>query len=103
MGPDQTRVGWRVTGFYSRADFIEILRYANDRHITVLPEIETPGHARAAIKAMNARYEKFMKEGNKEEAEKYILYDPNDQSKYSSNQYWNDNIMDPSLPSTYRF
>ncbi len=52
---------------------------------------------------MNARYEKFMKEGNKEEAERYLLYDPNDQSKYSSNQYWNDNIMDPSLPSTYRF
>jgi hexosaminidase len=67
------------SGFYSRADFIEILRYANDRHIIVLPEIETPGHARAAIKAMNARYEKFMKEGNKEEAERYLLYDPNDQ------------------------
>jgi hexosaminidase len=100
-GPDTSKMPG--SGFYSRADFIEILHYANDRHIMVLPEIETPGHARAAIKAMNARYEKFMKEGNKEEAEKYLLYDPNDQSKYSSNQYWNDNIMDPSLPSTYRF
>ncbi|HET7003433.1 MAG TPA: family 20 glycosylhydrolase [Puia sp.] len=100
-GPDTSQMPG--SGFYSRADFIEILRYANDRHIIVLPEIETPGHARAAIKAMNARYEKFIKEGNKEEAERYLLYDPNDQSKYSSNQYWNDNIMDPSLPSTYRF
>jgi len=100
-GPDTSQMPG--SGFYSRADFIEILRYANDRHIIVLPEIETPGHARAAIKAMNARYEKFMKEGNKEEAERYLLYDPNDQSKYSSNQYWNDNIMDPSLPSTYHF
>ncbi|HEY2649920.1 MAG TPA: family 20 glycosylhydrolase [Puia sp.] len=100
-GPDTSKMPG--SGFYSRSDFIEILRYANDRHIIVLPEIETPGHARAAIKAMNARYEKFMKEGNKEEAERYLLYDPNDQSKYSSNQYWNDNIMDPSLPSTYRF
>jgi len=100
-GPDTSKIPG--SGFYSRADFIEILRYANDRHIIVLPEIETPGHARAAIKAMNARYAKFMQEGNKEEAERYLLYDLNDQSKYSSNQYWNDNIMDPSLPSTYRF
>ena len=100
-GPDTSQMPG--SGFYSKADFIEILRYANDRHIIVLPEIETPGHARAAIKAMNARYEKFMKEGNKEEAERYLRDDPKDQSKYSSNQYWNDNIMDPSLPSTYRF
>ena len=100
-GPDTSHLAG--SGFYSRADFIQILRYANDRHILVLPEIETPGHARAAIKAMNARYEKFMKEGKKEQAEQYLLADPKDQSTYSSNQYWNDNIMDPSLPSTYQF
>ena len=100
-GPDTGRlVG---SGFYTRADFIEILRYANERHIRVLPEIETPGHARAAIKSMNARYNRLMKEGKKEEAEHYLLYDLNDSSKYSSNQYWNDNIMDPALPSTYNF
>ena len=91
------------SGYYNRNDFIEILRYANERHILVLPEIETPGHARAAIKSMNARYERLMKEGKKEEAERFLLYDPNDHSKYLSNQYWNDNIMDPSLPSTYNF
>jgi len=100
-GPDTGKVPG--SGFYNRADFIEILRYAYDRHILVLPEIETPGHARAAIKSMNARYERLMKAGRKEDAERYLLYDPGDQSKYSSNQYWNDNIMDPSLPSTYNF
>ena len=100
-GPDTGKIAG--SGFYNQADFIEILRYANERHILVLPEIETPGHARAAIKSMNARYERLMKEGKKEEAEYYLLYDPNDQSKYSTNQYWNDNIMDPSLPSTYHF
>jgi hexosaminidase len=100
-GPDTGKIPG--SGFYNRNEFIEILRYANDRHISVMPEIETPGHARAAIKAMNARYEHFMKEGKKEEAERYLLYDPNDQSKYSSNQYWNDNIIDAALPSTYNF
>lgn len=91
------------SGFYTKADYIEILKYATERHINVLTEIETPGHARSAIKAMNLRYTRLMAQGKKAEAEKYLLYDPNDKSEYSSNQYWNDNIMDASLPSTYNF
>ncbi len=91
------------TGYYTRTDFIEILKYADKLHIQVVPEIESPGHARSAIKAMNARYDRLMAEGKKDEAEKYLLYDANDKSQYSSNQYWNDNIMDVSMPSTYNF
>lgn len=91
------------SGYYTVADYIDILHYAAARHITVLPEIETPGHARAAVKAMNARYNRLMAEGKKEEAEKYLLSDPNDKSVYSSAQYWNDNVIDVSLPSTYNF
>jgi hexosaminidase len=91
------------TGYYSRADFIEILKYATQRHITVIPEIESPGHARAAIKSMNERYNRLMKEGKKEEAEKYLLYDVNDRSTYTSAQGFNDNAMNPALPSTYAF
>jgi hexosaminidase len=91
------------TGFYTKADFIEILRYADRLHIQVVPEIESPGHARAAIKSMNARYDRLMAAGKKAEAERYLLYDPNDKSQYSSNQYWTDNIIDVSLPSTYNF
>ncbi len=91
------------TGYYTKADFIEILKYADKLHIQVVPEIESPGHARAAIKSMNARYDRLMAEGKKAEAEHYLLYDPNDKSQYSSNQYWTDNIMDVSLPSTYNF
>jgi hexosaminidase len=91
------------TGYYTKADYIEILKYAAARHITVLPEIETPGHARAAVKAMNARYNRLMAAGKKPEAEKYLLSDPNDKSVYSSAQTWNDNVIDVSLPSTYNF
>src|SRR2546430_13125085 len=36
------------SGFLSRADYVEILRYAAARHIEVIPELEMPGHARAA-------------------------------------------------------
>ncbi|KAF5271129.1 hypothetical protein FQR65_LT17724 [Abscondita terminalis] len=61
------------------------------------------GHARAAIKSMQARYEKYMKQGNQAEAEKYLLYDLQDKSEYNSAQNWNDNVMNPALPSTYTF
>lgn len=91
------------SGYYSRRDFIEILKYATERHIQVIPEIESPGHSRAAIKAMDSRYNKFMKLGNQVEAERYFLRDINDKSVYASAQLWTDNIMCVALPSTYDF
>lgn len=91
------------TGFYDKADFVEILRYAHERHINVIPEIESPGHARAALRAMDARYERLMKTGNKAEAERYLLRDIADKSVYRSVQGWNDNVIDVSLPSVYAF
>ncbi|MDR3716695.1 MAG: family 20 glycosylhydrolase [Puia sp.] len=91
------------TGYYTRQDFIEILKYARDRHIQVIPEVESPGHARAAVKAMDARYERLIKEGKKEEAEQYLLRDPEDRSIYSSAQMWSDNVICVARPSAYRF
>lgn len=38
-------------GFYTQDDVREIVKYAQERHITVVPEIEMPGHAQAAIAA----------------------------------------------------
>lgn len=38
-------------GFYTQDDVREIVAYAKARHITVVPEIEMPGHAKAAISA----------------------------------------------------
>jgi len=95
--------GVQGSGYYTIHDFKEILRYATERHIKVIPEIETPGHARAAIAAMTARYERLMKEDKKAEAEKFMLYDPVDSSKYRSVQRWYRNVINPALPSTYTF
>lgn len=89
--------------YYSEDDFIEILKYAKDNYVEVVTEIETPGHSRAAIKSMQARYQKYMGLGNREEAERFLLNDPLDTSVYSSAQYWNDNVMNVAMPSTYRF
>lgn len=39
------------SGFYTQDEARDIVAYAAARHITVVPEIELPGHARAAIAA----------------------------------------------------
>ncbi|MFG3264962.1 beta-N-acetylhexosaminidase [Streptomyces bobili] len=38
-------------GFYTQDDIREIVAYAAERHITVVPEIDVPGHSQAAIAA----------------------------------------------------
>jgi hexosaminidase len=44
-------VGDRPGGHYSHDDFAGIVRHAAERHITVVPEIDVPGHSGAAIMA----------------------------------------------------
>ena len=38
-------------GFYTQDQVRDLVRYAASRHITIVPEIEMPGHASAAIAA----------------------------------------------------
>lgn len=94
------------SGYYTQEDFIDILKYATDRHIEVIPEIDLPGHMRAAIRAMTARYHTFMEEGetgNVEAAHQYLLEDFEDQSTYSSAQGYNDNALCVCQESSFRF
>lgn len=86
--PDATE--GTANGYYTRGDIIGIIRHADSLGITVLPEIESPGHARAAIVAMRRRPE-------------YRLDDPADTSRYTSAQALHDNVMNPALPGPYRF
>ena len=41
----------RVGGYYTQAEVREIVAYAAERNITIVPEIEMPGHATSAIRA----------------------------------------------------
>lgn len=43
--------GRRYGGYYTRQDIREVVAYARERHIVVVPEIEMPGHALAALAA----------------------------------------------------
>jgi hexosaminidase len=44
-----TEVGGGPGGYYTKADYREILRYAGERELTVVPEIDMPGHTNAAL------------------------------------------------------
>ena len=90
------------SGHYTRADYKEIVRYAAARHIEVIPEIEMPGHARAAVQAMEARYHR-LKEAGHRAADRYLLNDLDDRSQYVSAQLFNDNVINPGLESSYTF
>ncbi|NQZ12772.1 MAG: carbohydate-binding domain-containing protein, partial [Algicola sp.] len=88
-----------VNGFYTKADYIEILRAATARHIQVIPSLDMPGHSRAAVKSMEARYRKFTKLGDKKAAEQYLLSDPDDTTVYQSIQFYTDNTINAGMPS----
>ncbi|XP_072028443.1 beta-hexosaminidase-like [Amphiura filiformis] len=75
------------SGFYTVKDYEQILRYANDRGIEVIPEVDMPGHCHAVVKAMEARYYRLV-DSDPVAAAEYLLSDLNDTSKYLSEQYF---------------
>ncbi|KGJ88282.1 MULTISPECIES: family 20 glycosylhydrolase [Colwelliaceae] len=92
-----------VNGYYSVSDYQEILQAATARHIQVIPSLDMPGHSRAAVKAMNARYNKYQALGDEAKAQQYLLDDFNDKTQYSSVQFYDDNTINVCLESSYDF
>lgn len=43
------QVGGQAGGYYTQADYAEIVAYAQSHYITVVPEIDLPGHTNAAL------------------------------------------------------
>lgn len=44
-----SQVGGKRGGFYTTEEYIDLVRYAEDRFITIVPEIDMPGHTNAAL------------------------------------------------------
>ncbi|MBT4099064.1 MAG: family 20 glycosylhydrolase, partial [Gemmatimonadetes bacterium] len=76
----------RYGGFYSRDDVQEVVSYAAARQIEVIPEIDIPGHSRAALKSCPE-----------------LLVEEADASQYCGAQLYTDNVLNPALPATYQF
>ena len=93
-GPDRDTP---VNGYLSRADYLQILRAAKARGIEVIPSFDMPGHSRAAIRSMEARYRRLMTAGRQAEAEQFRLAEPGDKTEYRSIQNYNDNTLNVCL------
>lgn len=44
-----TQVGGAAGGFYTQEQYSDIVKYAGDRFVTIIPEIDMPGHTNAAL------------------------------------------------------
>ena len=86
-----------ANGYFTRAEFIDLLKYARSRGVRIIPEIETPGHARAAIVAMKNRAR------NNPTAEQFRLWDDKNESVYTSAQSYHDNVLNVASDDVYRF
>lgn len=86
LEPQYSHLSSVYGGFYSQEQVKDVIAFAEKRGITVIPEIDIPGHCRAAIKSLPE-----------------LLQDPQDASQYRSIQHYNDNILSPALPGTYEF
>ena len=102
-GPSTDEKGFAGSGYFSVADYIDILKYAAELHIEVIPEIDLPGHARSAIIPMKIRQQRLLAEGKTTEANHYLLNDANDKSEYRTAQNYNDNVINVCMESTYNF
>ena len=45
----KTEVGGGVGGFYTQKQYSDIVKYAQQRYVTIIPEIDMPGHTNAAL------------------------------------------------------
>ncbi len=104
-GPDATsaHTGAPINGYLSSEQYIALLRYAGARHIEVVPSLDMPGHARAAVRSMRARQQRLLAAGEPEQASAFLLDETADPTVYLSVQYYHDNTINVCLPSAYRF
>ena len=82
-GPTQNSAG--SSGFYSVEEYTEIVHAARVRGIEVIPELNMPAHARAAVVSMEARYHNCMDRGDAAGAAEFRLLDPDDTSQCTEN------------------
>ncbi|KWD80103.1 family 20 glycosylhydrolase [Burkholderia ubonensis] len=91
-------------GYLTRADYVALLRYAADRFVEVIPEIDMPAHSRAAVVSMEARYRRLHAAGREPDANAYRLLDPQDTSNLLTVQFYDRRSdLNPCVPGALNF
>ncbi|OJA95275.1 family 20 glycosylhydrolase [Burkholderia ubonensis] len=91
-------------GYLTRADYVALLRYAADRFVEVIPEIDMPAHSRAAVVSMEARYRRLHAAGREQDANAYRLLDPQDTSNLLTVQFYDRRSdLNPCVPGALNF
>ncbi len=101
-GPDDSTSG---SGWYTRDDYVAMVRAAAARGITIIPEFDMPAHARAAVVAMEARSRRLVDQGaSPDEVARLRLTDPHDTTRLTTIQYY-DNLstLNPFVPGALTF
>ena len=99
-GPENQSGG----GYLTREDFVSLLRYAADHFIEVVPEIDMPAHARAAVMSMEARYRRLHAQGREQEAMQYRVVDPQETTNLTTVQFYDRHSdLNPCVPGTLNF
>jgi len=66
-------------GFYTHDDIKDVVKYATERYITIVPEIEMPAHSMAALRAY-PELKVNMPEKSTNPASYYYLYNPTEET-----------------------
>lgn len=75
----------RTGGLYTRADLAGLVSHADDLAVTVVPEVDIPGHCYCVLQALPS------------------LRDPAETGVYRSIQYFPNDALNPAVPQVYDF
>jgi hexosaminidase len=78
-----------LSGFYTQEDFSDIVAYANARFIEVVPEVESPAHATAAVRSLGGV--EVMGCAGQTQTDRFCT-DPDDPASARALAFWDDVI-----------
>ncbi len=78
-----------IGGFFTRSQFVELLKFSKLRGVEIILEINLPGHSNAILRSL--------------ENSNWQLADPKDSSEHISAQGYKKNIINVGCEDTYRF
>ena len=84
------------SGFYTKQDYIDLIKFAADRNIEIIPSINIGGRARAAVIAMNKRAENTK-------SDEFLLHDRNTDNIYLTDTLFDDSAINPCMKGTLKF